>query len=73
MLFFFQAPYFSATSWSESASRGKLSLCFLANLALLGTSSTLTPSTAALLFPKSGKRSRNAHASFVQPGVSSFG
>src|SRR6185503_14320137 len=43
-----QTPYFSATSWSGSASSGNWRPYFFANLALLASSRMLTPSTAAL-------------------------
>ena len=46
---------------------------FSANFALLASSRMLTPSTAALLRLNFGRVSWNAHDSFVQPGVSSFG
>ena len=66
-------PYFSITAWSSSASSGNFSPYFSANFALLFESSTLMPSTAALLFLNFGRLSWNAHDSLVQPGVSSFG
>src|SRR6476620_7989564 len=67
------APYSSMTSWYGSASNGNVSEYLAANFALLSSSSTLTPRIAALLLPNFGRLSWNAHASLVQPGVSSFG
>ena len=66
-------PYFSIIAWSSSARSGKVSPYFFANFALLAELSTLTPSTAALLFLNFGRLSWNAQDSLVQPGVSSFG
>ena len=73
MFFSRQAPNFSAVLWSGSASSGKLSLCLPLNLTWLATSSGLTPKTFAPSFFSSCERSRKAHASRVQPGVSSRG
>src|SRR4029079_17577578 len=68
-----QTPYFSATSWSGSASSGNVMLYLSANFALLFASRMLTPRTAALLGLNFGRYDWNEHVSFVQPGVSSFG
>src|SRR4029453_9218200 len=68
-----QAPYFSETEWSTSASNGKGSSYFPANFAWLGPEAGLTPSTTAPAFGSAECSSRKAHASRVDPGVSSFG
>ena len=68
-----QAPYFSDTAWSVSASSGKGSLYLPANLAWLAPESGLMPSTTAPAFWSAECSSRKAQASRVQPGVSSFG
>src|SRR5262249_17815907 len=71
--FFCHTPYFSATSWSASASNGKVTSYFAANFALLASSRMLIPTTAAFPALNFGRLSRNAQVSLVQPGVSSFG
>jgi hypothetical protein len=48
-------------------------LYFPANLSWLATLSRLMPITSAFALPKSGSASLKPQASFVQPGVSSFG
>src|SRR5215471_20901974 len=73
MTFFPKAPYFFMTSsWgSDKSVNGSLYLA--ANLLCESTLSLLTPNTTAPDFFNEDPRSRNPHASFVQPGVSSLG
>src|SRR3989344_3636797 len=71
--FFAQASYFSTTFLSSSARRVNGKSYFSANFLWLFAFWMLIPKTLSLSFLKSGIISRIAQASFVQPGVSSFG
>src|SRR5690349_6823331 len=67
------APHAVMTFRSGSDSSVKGSRYFCANFVCDSPESAETPSTMTPAFWSSRLRSRNAHASFVQPGVSSLG
>jgi hypothetical protein len=67
------APYARWTFVSGSERRGKFRWNFVLNRTWESLSSRETPSTIAPDEETSGRTSRNAHASTVHPGVSSFG
>ncbi len=71
--FFFQTPYASVTRPSTSLSSGKFRWYLSLNLTWLLESSRLTPRTIAPFPVTRPKLSRKEQASFVHPGVSSFG
>src|SRR5437899_11224595 len=71
--FFFQTPYAPVTRPSSSLSSGKLRLYLSLNFTCLFESSRLTPRITAPFEVTRARLSRKLHASFVQPGVSSFG
>ncbi len=73
MFFSPQAPYFSMTAWSGSESSGKGRAYLSTNFRCEAPSSGETPSTTVPVAWISPQRSRKPQASFVQPGVSSFG
>jgi len=73
MLFSLYTPYRVDTLASASLRSGKLSPCLVTNLPWESRLSQLTPKMAAPAASNSPRRSRNAHASFVQPEVRSFG
>src|SRR6266704_156742 len=68
-----RALYACAIRLSGSAMRSKFREYFPRNARCDASSWTLTPSTSAPTFRKASESSRNAHASLVQPGVSSSG
>ncbi len=72
-IFSTQAPYASAVAWSSSERSGNVRWNFALNRPWLAASSGLIPQTVAPAATSSSFASRNAQASVVQPGVSSFG
>src|SRR5882724_1308523 len=66
-------PYACTIFFPSSASSVYGSLNFSTNLSCDLAESVLTPSTTAPFPLKSSHRSRNEHASLLQPGVLSFG
>src|SRR5919202_20262 len=68
-----QTPYWSATAWSGSASKGKVRWYFCWNFLCDLMLSVLTPRISAPCSWNRLRRSLNEHASTVQPGVSSRG
>ena len=68
-----QTPYASCTAWSASVRSSKGSEYFAAKAACESVSSGEMPRTVTPAARRSAKPSRRLQASFVQPGVSSFG
>jgi hypothetical protein len=66
-------PKPAATTCFWSATSGKFSFSDSANALCFSTPSRLTPKISAPAAETSAFRSRKVHASFVQPGVKSFG
>src|SRR5579875_2593010 len=73
MFFSLYTPYAFETFASVSESRGKLSEYFDLNLECESRSSRLTPRTCTPRELSFERESLKAHASAVQPGVSSLG
>ena len=73
MLFCTHTPSDFSSVSSGSASSGKFSWYFAANFWCEASLSADTPKTGTRTPSKRGIRSRKPQASFVQPGVSSFG
>jgi len=73
MLFCTQAPTALSRVNSGSASSGKSSWYLAANFWCEASVSAETPNTATPAVAKAARWSRKPQASFVQPGVSSFG
>ena len=73
MLFSTHTPYSSHRLPSASDTRRTRRPCLATNLSCLAAESRDAPTTAAPAAAKSAIFSLNPIASFVQPGVSSFG